>query len=65
MNEKDEIESLNDVTLDAENLSIEELEQVSGGVMAGCADYGGNCTDYGSCGTYTGDCTRYGTAQLE
>jgi|GEM_PF-4175521 len=64
MNEKGEIESLNEATLDAENLSIEQLEEVSGGMAAaGCADYGGNCTDYGSCGTYTGNCTRYGTPE--
>ena len=49
--EMPEIESMNEEVLDADALSAEDLEQVSGG--AGCVDFDGGCTGF------SGGCTRF------
>lgn len=50
----DEIQSLNQGSLNADELSVEELEQVSGGTAAGCTDFTGSCEGF------SGSCTRFG-----
>jgi uncharacterized protein len=59
--ESPEIENLNQGNLDADSLSADELEQVSGGggnldevaPVDGCTDFTGGCTGFG------GGCTRF------
>lgn len=57
-----EIESLNEKALNIEELSPEELEQVSGGE---CGTYGSNCGTFDKCGTFSGTCGTFGKAQEE
>jgi hypothetical protein len=48
---KDEVKSLNEGILNADELSPEDLENVAGG---DCTDFSGNCQGFG------GSCTRFG-----
>jgi hypothetical protein len=54
-----EIESLNDGALNIDELSPEELEEVAGGVAAGCTDFNGSCE------RFTGTCTGFGPTPVQ
>jgi len=55
---RDEIESLNERVLDANEATLEELEQVSGG--DGVELVGGTCDSFsGTCGGFSGHCGTF------
>jgi hypothetical protein len=58
-NEPDEIESLNERVLNAQELSAEELERVAGGNPDFCNGFSGSCP------TFYGTCIRYSTQFAE
>jgi hypothetical protein len=58
-NQPDEIESLNERVLNAQDLSAEELERVAAASVDFCNGFSGSCP------TFYGTCIRYSTQLAE